>query len=84
MTGRFTRFMLVVGIPAAVLFLAAATVAFSLQAARVTQNENRAIRQVLCFFEARTLANPALTAKQKASGVRLYDAALASIHERSC
>jgi hypothetical protein len=82
--GRYTHFMLVLGLPLGVLAMVVATAVFAIQSSRVTDNQNQAIQKVLCFFEARNDANPVLTAKQKTAGIRLLNEALAVIHEGGC
>lgn len=48
-------------------------------------NQNRkAIRDELCFFEDKTLKNPNLTPQERKQTTRIFAEALATIHSKSC
>ena len=50
----------------------------------VANNQNKALRTVLCFFQARTLANPKLPESQKQQTVVVFGEALSLIREHRC
>lgn len=46
--------------------------------------QTRTLRTLVCFFEAKSLANPRLPAQQKQQTVAVFSAALRRIHAKPC